>query len=97
MEKNYPFELDAVPRRVMPLIFLVDTSGSMDGAKIASLNVAVQESLKDVGEISKNNSDAQIKVAVLEFSRQAHGLQHARLPCPSLSPGVCSNSCPLSQ
>ena len=26
-----------------------------------------------------------------------HGLQHARLPWPSLSPGVCSNSCPLSQ
>ena len=25
-----------------------------------------------------------------------HGLQHARLPCPSLSPGSCSNSCPLS-
>ena len=26
----------------------------------------------------------------------AHGLQHTRLLCPSLSPGVCSNSCPLS-
>ena len=26
-----------------------------------------------------------------------HGLQHSRLPCPSLSSGVCSNSCPLSQ
>ena len=25
------------------------------------------------------------------------GLQHARLPCPSPSPGACSNSCPLSQ
>ena len=25
-----------------------------------------------------------------------HGLQHARLLCPSLYPGVCSNSCPLS-
>ena len=24
-------------------------------------------------------------------------LQHARLPCPSPSPRVCSNSCPLSQ
>ena len=24
------------------------------------------------------------------------GLQHARLPCPSLSPGICSDSCPLS-
>ena len=27
---------------------------------------------------------------------QPHGLQHARFPCPSLSPGICSNSCPLS-
>ena len=26
-----------------------------------------------------------------------HELQHSRLPCPSLSPWVCSNSCPLSQ
>ena len=30
-------------------------------------------------------------------SFQPHGLQHARLPCPSLSPGVCSISCPLNQ
>ena len=27
---------------------------------------------------------------------QPNGLQHARLPCPSLSPKVCSNSCPLN-
>ena len=27
----------------------------------------------------------------------SHGLQHAMLPCPSSSPRVCSNSCPLSQ
>ena len=26
-----------------------------------------------------------------------HGLQQTRLPCPSLSPGACSNSCPLSR
>ena len=26
----------------------------------------------------------------------SHGLQHAMLPCPSSSPRVCSNSCPLS-
>ena len=25
---------------------------------------------------------------------QSHGLQHTRLPCPSPSPGICSNSCP---
>ena len=29
-------------------------------------------------------------------SSQSHELQCARLPCPSLSPGVCPNSCPLS-
>ena len=30
-------------------------------------------------------------------SFQPQELARARLPCPSLSPGVCSNSCPLSQ
>ena len=34
---------------------------------------------------------------VVSGSLWPHGLQHARLPCPSLSPGVSSNSCPLSQ
>ena len=29
-------------------------------------------------------------------SLQHHGLQHARLPCPSPTPRVYSNSCPLS-
>ena len=34
---------------------------------------------------------------VVSDSLPPHGLQHARLPGPSLSPGVCCNSCPLSQ
>ena len=34
---------------------------------------------------------------VVSNSLQPCGLQHARLSCPLLSPGVCSNSCPLSQ
>ena len=33
----------------------------------------------------------------LSDSLRSHGWQHTRLPCPLLSPGVCSNSCPLSQ
>ena len=36
-------------------------------------------------------------VIMLYPTFQPHDLQHARLPCPSLSPGVPSNSCPLSQ
>ena len=34
---------------------------------------------------------------VLSESLQLHGLQHARLSCPSLSPRFCSDLCPLSQ
>jgi len=34
--------------------------------------------------------------SVVSNSLWPYGLQHTRLPCPSLSPGACSNSCPLS-
>ena len=30
-------------------------------------------------------------------SLRPHGLQHAKLPCPSPTPRACSNSCPLSR
>ena len=36
-------------------------------------------------------------VAKSYWTLQPHGLQHFRLPCPSLSPRVCSNSCQLNQ
>ena len=35
--------------------------------------------------------------SVMSDSLRPHELQHARLPCSSPSPGVCSNSCSLSQ
>ena len=35
--------------------------------------------------------------SVMSNSLWPHELQHARLPCLLLSPGVCSNSCPLSR
>ena len=35
--------------------------------------------------------------SVVSDSLRSHELQHARLPCPSPSPWVCFNSCPLSQ
>ena len=34
--------------------------------------------------------------SVVSDSLQSHGLQHARLPCQSPTPGACSNSCPSS-
>ena len=39
----------------------------------------------------------QFSYLVVSNCLQPHGLQHARLPCPSPTPGACSNSCPLSR
>ena len=36
----------------------------------------------------------QFSCSVVSNSLRPHGLQHARLPCPSPTPGACSNSCP---
>ena len=56
----------------------------------------------------ENNQDLSILVLPLQVisyscsvtqlcpTLQPRGLQHARLPHPPLSPGVCSNACPLS-
>ena len=38
----------------------------------------------------------QFSCSVMSDSLQPHGLHHARLPCPSPTPGACWNSCPLS-
>ena len=37
-----------------------------------------------------------LSCSVMHSSLKPHGLQHARLPCSSPFPRVCSNSCPLS-
>ena len=42
-------------------------------------------------------SSVQFSHSVLSDSLWPHGLQHARLPCPSTTPGAYSNSCPSSR
>ena len=42
-------------------------------------------------------ASVQFSCSVMSDSLRPHEPQHARLPCPSLSPRVCSNSCLLSQ
>ena len=39
---------------------------------------------------------SSVSCSVVSDSLQPHGLQHARLPYPSLTPGACSNSRPSS-
>ena len=41
-------------------------------------------------------ASVQFSCSVVSDSLQPNGLQHARPPCPSPTPRVYSNSCPLS-
>ena len=46
--------------------------------------------------VRTNEHSVQFICSVMSDSLWPHGLQHARLPCPSPTPGACSDSCPLS-
>ena len=48
------------------------------------------------GKESEKES-VQFSCSVMSNSLQPHGLQHTRIPCPSSTPRVCSNSDPSSQ
>ena len=59
---------------------------------------------KTKNRITVWSSNSTLRHQSVQFSRslvsnslQPHGLQHARPPCPSPTPGVYSNSCPLSR
>jgi len=60
-------EVEAVPRKTMVLFFVIDTSGSMNGSKIGSVNAAIDEVVPEIKDISNKNADAQIKIAALQF------------------------------
>ena len=43
--------------------------------------------------ICQDRQSVQFSRSVVSDSLQPHGLQYARLPCPSPTPGPCSHSC----
>ncbi len=61
-------EITPSPRKVMTLFYLVDTSGSMGGSRIGTVNAAMEECIPLLREVAAANDDAEIKVAILQFS-----------------------------
>ena len=50
------------------------------------------------GNLAQHSTlSSQFSLSVVSDSLRPHGLQHARLPSPSPTPGAYSNSCPSSQ
>ena len=61
------------------------------------LNWRILVMVHEVPSLPSSMISVQFSHSVMFNSLRPHGLQHARLPCPSPTPGACSNSCPLSQ
>ena len=65
-------EQGTVTRKKLVVFYVLDTSGSMeDDGKIGALNEAMRETVDVLQNIAKGNADAEIQIAVLQFSSGA--------------------------
>lgn len=60
--------LDKIPRKVLPILYVIDTSGSMVGERIAAINVAMKQTVEILRDIDLENTYIQPKLGVLTFS-----------------------------
>ena len=70
-------EVVEVPRRTMVLFFLVDTSGSMTGAKIGTVNSAIEEIVPEFGGADKKTAESiggYMKEHIKEFLTKYDGM-----------------------
>lgn len=67
--------LTKAPRRDLCVFYVLDTSGSMKGTPIATLNRAMIETVDILKQRAKSNADALLKIAVLEFNTECAWLQ----------------------
>lgn len=65
---NIETDLTEIPRKDLHVFYVLDTSGSMAGTRISTLNRAMEESVQALKEVAKSNGDAKLKLAVLEFN-----------------------------
>ena len=60
--------LSESPRKELHVFYVLDTSGSMEGAKISALNHAMEECTEALKTLARSNGDAKMKIAVMEFN-----------------------------
>lgn len=60
-------ERPEIPRKMCPVIFLLDTSGSMDGAPVGAVDSAMENIMPELKSMNDTNADNEIKVALMTF------------------------------
>ena len=68
---------------------------SSTGNSLLNQEVSRCQNIRKHRKGMSDTTSVQFSHSVLFHSLRLHGLQHARPPCPSPTPGVYSNSCPL--
>lgn len=68
-------KMEPVARPLLPIVFVLDTSGSMTGQPISMLNHAMEEVMNIVGRFAASSSDALLKIGVLQVHSGAHWIQ----------------------
>jgi len=58
-------------RKILPIIYVIDTSGSMTGTRISAVNQAMKETIEVLEEVSAKNPTAELKIGVLQFASGA--------------------------
>lgn len=66
-----PNELVTPARKLLPIIYVLDSSGSMAGDRISAVNEAMHETIEVLKEVSENNPTAELKIGVLRFASDA--------------------------
>ena len=88
----YPLQYSCLQKSMDSGAWQATSMGSQRAEHVERLNWCFYLSLENC----LSYSFAVVQSSVMSYSCDPW-TQHARLPCPSLFPRVCSNSCPLSQ
>ena len=61
-------DTEPVPRKIQPIIFVVDVSGSMSGKKITRVNSALRTTISRIEEATARQARYEVAIAILRYS-----------------------------
>lgn len=73
-------EMSGLRNRKLHVFYVLDTSGSMTGVRIATLNAAMKETIAELKEQTKHKADADIKIAALGFANGCRWISNPDTP-----------------
>lgn len=68
-------EMEPIAKPLLPIIFVIDTSTSMDNGPMSIVNHTMEDICKVLREFAEKTPDALLKIGVLQFSSGAEWMQ----------------------